>query len=104
MRSAVGPQLASVRTSCSVIFFPSTFRRTDSSTTRMLTGSRETGPMPAYGVSGHMTWNIKRPWSAMLPNTRFMAMTEALAHLRLLAERHDIREITGERTLYELAA
>ena len=45
-------QLASVRTSRSVTFLPSTLRRTDSSTMRMLTGSREILPTPAASSAG----------------------------------------------------
>ena len=52
VRSPPHDQFARVRTSFSVIFFPSTLRRTDSRTTRMLTGSFETGPMPACSSLG----------------------------------------------------
>ncbi len=40
-------QFASVRTSFSVIFLPSTLRSTDSRTIRIETGSFDTGPTPA---------------------------------------------------------
>ena len=57
-------QLARFRTSCSLTFLPSQFRSTDSSTMRMLCGSRETGPTPAASSAGKL-WNCPvRPWPA----------------------------------------
>jgi hypothetical protein len=52
VRSSLGFQPASARTSASVIFLPSQLRSTDSSTMRRLTGSREIGPMPAFSRRG----------------------------------------------------
>ena len=45
---AFGFQPASCRTCSSVIFLPSQLRSTDSSTTRIETGSREIFPRPAF--------------------------------------------------------
>src|SRR5579859_7999064 len=53
VRTAFGCQLASARTLCSVTFLPSQLRRTDSSTSRMETGRRETGPAPARSSAGN---------------------------------------------------
>ena len=46
-RGAIGAQLASLRTCCSVTFLPSQLRSTDSSTMRIETGRREILPTPA---------------------------------------------------------
>ena len=47
-----GFQFASTRTFCSVTFLPSQLRSTDSSTSRMETGSFDTGPTPAFSKCG----------------------------------------------------
>ena len=47
-------QLARLRTSCSLTFLPSQLRRTDSSTMRMLCGSREIGPIPVSSNLGKL--------------------------------------------------
>ena len=52
MRSAVGSQLARARTSDSSTTFSSKLRSTDSSTTRIETGRRETGPTPSFSNCG----------------------------------------------------
>ena len=52
LRRRLAFQFASVRTSRSVTFLPSTLRRTDSSTMRMLIGSREILPTPAASSAG----------------------------------------------------
>ena len=52
VRSAFGFQLASARTAASVTLLPSQLRSTDSSTSRMETGSLETGPSPALSSCG----------------------------------------------------
>ena len=49
-------QFARLRTSSSLTFFPSQFRKTDSSTMRMECGSREIGPTPAASNAGRL-WN-----------------------------------------------
>jgi hypothetical protein len=48
VRSALGCQFASSFTMLSGILFPSQLRRTDSSTSRIETGSLEIGPTPAF--------------------------------------------------------
>ena len=57
-------QFASVSTSFRRTFLPSQFRRTDSSTMRMLTGSRETGPTPCFSKAGSEWKNPMRPLPA----------------------------------------
>ncbi len=52
VRSATACQLASARTSDSSTTFSSKLRRTDSSTTRIETGRRETGPTPSCSNCG----------------------------------------------------
>ena len=52
VRSAVGAQFASAFTLASVTFFPSQLRRTDSSTSRIETGSVEMVPTPAFSRAG----------------------------------------------------
>ena len=52
VRVSVGFQLASSRTFVAWTFLPSQLRRTDSSTRRMETGSRETGPTPDFSSCG----------------------------------------------------
>src|SRR5437764_8351906 len=57
-------QRASVSTSFRRTFFPSQFRRTDSSTIRMLTGSREIGPTPCSSRAGNEKSDPPRPFPA----------------------------------------
>src|SRR5947209_676339 len=57
-------QFASVSTSLRRTFFPSQFRRTDSSTIRMLTGSREIGPTPCSSSAGSEKSDPSRPFPA----------------------------------------
>ena len=52
-RGAFGFQLARARTLCSVTRRPSQLRSTDSSTRRIVTGSFETGPTPAFSSCGN---------------------------------------------------
>jgi hypothetical protein len=52
VRGSFGFQLASARTFCSVTFWPSQLRSTDSSTSRIETGSFETCPTPAFSNCG----------------------------------------------------
>ena len=52
VRCALGDQFASACTLLSLTFFPSQLRRTDSSTSRIETGNRETGPTPARSSAG----------------------------------------------------
>src|SRR5438270_1127273 len=57
-------QFASVSTSLRRTFFPSQFRRTDSSTIRMLIGSREIGPTPCSSSAGNEKSDPARPFPA----------------------------------------
>src|SRR5205085_9668341 len=57
-------QFARVSTSFRRTFFPSQFRRTDSSTIRMLTGSREIGPIPCSSSAGNEKSDPSRPFPA----------------------------------------
>ncbi len=52
VRSARGCQAQSARTSFSWTRMPSRFRTSDSSTTRIETGSRETWPKPFFSSAG----------------------------------------------------
>ncbi len=70
-------QLARLSTSLRRTFLPSQFRRTDSRTIRMLTGSREIGPMPCSSSAGREWRDASRPW----PASNFLRVLKSLGIL-----------------------
>jgi glyoxylase-like metal-dependent hydrolase (beta-lactamase superfamily II) len=58
------------------------------------------GVTTAWDVAARMAWS--RPWSGIKGFMRRAAVAEAMAHLRALERRGDVREVMGEPSRWEL--
>jgi glyoxylase-like metal-dependent hydrolase (beta-lactamase superfamily II) len=63
-------------------------------------GAVASGSTTAWDIAGHMHWS--RPWEQIEGFMRRAAVTEAMAHLRVLELRGQVKELPGEPARWEL--